>query len=157
MVELTLGNYYDENTLNDNASKEFGLNVWRGYKATIAPYNGKIFLQIDACSRILREENFLMTLEKDKKEISLEEMNLKYKGSPILMKYGNLKVYKIDGLEFKMTPKNTFYYAKEGKSLTYIEYFKLKYGYVVKKDNQPMVRVASKKMKFTNKLEAEKV
>ena len=55
MVELTTGNYYNENTLNDNASKQFGLSVWRGYKATVAPYNGKIFLQVDVCSRILRE------------------------------------------------------------------------------------------------------
>lgn len=42
-------------------------------------------------------------------------MNLKYKDQPVLMRYGNMRVYKIDNIEFKMTPKNTFYYGKEGK------------------------------------------
>lgn len=46
-----------------------------------------------------------------------------------------------------MTPKDTFYYAKEGREISYIEYFKTKYGYVVKNEKQPLVRVVSKKPK----------
>jgi aubergine-like protein len=157
MTELTLGCYYDENTINENVSKESGLNVWRGYKATIAPYNNRIFLQVDVCSRVLRDESFLVTLEMDRKQLSLEEINVKYAQSCVLMKYGNLKVYKIESLEFKMNPKNKFYYAKEGKEISYVEYFQTKYGYKVKNEGQPLVKVLAKKVKFSNKLEAEKV
>lgn len=42
-------------------------------------------------------------------------MSFKYKDEPVLIKFGNLKIYRIDGIEFKMSPKNTFYYAVEGK------------------------------------------
>jgi aubergine-like protein len=66
------------------------------------------------------------------------------------MRFGNLKVYKIESIEFKMTPKNTFYLAKEGREISYIEYYKTKYGYAVKNDKQPLVKVAAKKMKFAN-------
>ena len=149
MTELTLGCYYDEATINNNSSKEWGLNVWRGYKATVVPYNGKIFLQVDVCSRVLREESFLMTIEQDRKTLTLEEINVKYSGSSILMKYGNLKVYKIENIEFKMNPKCTFYYSKEGKEISYIDYFKTKYGYQIKNDKQPMVKVLAKKMKHS--------
>jgi aubergine-like protein len=134
MTELTLGCYYDENTINENVSKESGLNVWRGYKAIIAPYNNRIFLQVDVCSRVLRDESFLVTLEMDRKQLSLEEINVKYAQSCVLMKDGNLKVYKIESLEFKMNPKNKFYYAKEGKEISYVEYFQTKYGYKVKNE-----------------------
>jgi hypothetical protein len=73
------------------------------------------------------------------------------------MKYGNLKVYKIESIEYKMNPTHKFYYAKDGKDISYIEYFKSKYGYIIKNEKQPLVKVASKKMKFNNKLQKEKV
>ncbi len=112
MIELTVGNYYDQDSINDNASKEFGLNVWRGYKASIAPVNNKIFIQIDVCSRVLRGESFLETLEAERRDLSLEQINIKYEGSTVLMKYGNMKVYKIESIEYKMNPKNKFNYVK---------------------------------------------
>ncbi len=98
MLELSLGNYYDQSSINDNVSKESGLNVWRGFKASIAPFNNRIFIQIDVCSRVLREENFLVTLDNDRKQLTLEEINVKYSGSCVLMKYGNMKVYRIESL-----------------------------------------------------------
>jgi len=36
-----------------------------------------------------------VTLEKDRKKLSHSEMNDKYKGASILVKFGNLKMYKI--------------------------------------------------------------
>ena len=60
-----------------------------------------------------------------------------------------MKVYRIDGVDFKMTPRNTFNLAHEGKDVSYVEYFKEKYGYVIKNDKQPMVRVICKAPKFS--------
>lgn len=54
MIELTPGNYYDKQIINDNQVEEYGFNVWRGYKINVIPYNGKLFLQVDPCSRVLR-------------------------------------------------------------------------------------------------------
>lgn len=60
-----------------------------------------------------------------------------------------MKVYRIDGVNFKMTPRNTFNLAHEGKDVSYVEYFKEKYGYAIKNDKQPMVRVICKAPKFS--------
>lgn len=60
-----------------------------------------------------------------------------------------MKVYRIDGVDFKMTPRNTFNLAHEGKDVSYVEYFKEKYGYAIKNDKQPMVRVICKAPKFS--------
>lgn len=48
-----------------------------------------------------------------------------------------------------MTPKNKFYYAKDGKEISYIDYFQTKYGYKVKNDKQPLVRVLAERKKFS--------
>jgi aubergine-like protein len=55
-----------------------------------------------------------------------------------------------------MDPKNKFYYAKEGKEITYIDYFQKKYGYKVKNEKQPLVKALGKKIKYSNKLTPEK-
>jgi len=54
LIELSPGSYFDPDTINNNVSEASGLNVWRGYKITVAPCNGKFYIQIDPCSRVLR-------------------------------------------------------------------------------------------------------
>lgn len=91
------------------------LNVWRGFDVTVSVYNKCLYLQVDPCSRVLKDETFLETLEADKGKISLPEMNMKYVGQPILRKYGSPKIYRIEEIDFRTTPKSKFMHAKEGK------------------------------------------
>ena len=58
-----------------------------------------------------------------------------------MRKYGNLKIYKIEEIDKKLSPKSTFYDNKEGKDLTYIEYFKTRYGVSIKNEGQPLIKV----------------
>lgn len=71
MVELYPGSYYNKTTINDNKT-DAKLSVWRGYDLTVSIYNNKMFLQIDPCSRVLREESFLSTMEASRKALSKE-------------------------------------------------------------------------------------
>ena len=111
MVELTPGSYYDPHTINENKASG-GLNVMRGFDITVSVFNKKLFLQVDPCSRILRQESFLDTLQFERKNISFEEIVLKYKGSPVMRKYGSPKIYKVEDIDYKLTPKGVFYDAK---------------------------------------------
>lgn len=108
MIELTMGKYYHKDQINDNVT-ESGLTVWRGFKANIVNINYKLYLQIDVCSRILREESFLTTLKKQlENKLTQQAIVQKYKGSSVIMKYGNLKIYKIEDIDFKQNPESTF-------------------------------------------------
>lgn len=60
-----------------------------------------------------------------------------------------MKVYRIDGVDFGLTPRNAFNLTHEGRNVTYIEYFRQKYGYAIKNDKQPLVRVISKVPKYS--------
>lgn len=150
MVELTPGSYYERESINNN-KVEGKLNVWRGFDITVATYNKKIYLQVDPCSRVLRQDSFFQTLDDERRRISLEEINAKYKGSPVLRRYGTPKIYKIYEIDYKQSPKNTFYFTKEGKDVSYIYYFKKEYGVTIKNENQPLIKVSQdKKLRLKN-------
>jgi aubergine-like protein len=91
---------------------------------------------------VLRDESFLETMNEEKKNrLSPEEINLKFQNHPILRKYGSPKIYKIEEIDYKMSPKDTFYDSKQGKDVTYLEYFKERYGAKVKVESQPLIKV----------------
>lgn len=58
-----MGRYYCTEDFLKSRVEETGLSVWRGYKVSVVPINSKPYLQVDVCSRVLREENFLRTIE----------------------------------------------------------------------------------------------
>ena len=59
-------------------------DLMRGFDITVTVFNKKLFLQVDPCSRIIRQESFLDTLHFERKNISMEGIIIKYKGSPFL-------------------------------------------------------------------------
>lgn len=95
MVELVRGCYFDKDSINDNKT-DGKLNVWRGNNTTVAVYNKKLYLQVDPCSRVLRDQSFLMTIHEEKRKLSFEEIKIKYQGHTILRKYGSPKIYRIE-------------------------------------------------------------
>jgi hypothetical protein len=71
MVELYPGSYFSCDTINKNKA-EGRLNVWRGFDVTVTVYNKILYLQVDPCSRVLRDESFLETMEADRRVLGLE-------------------------------------------------------------------------------------
>lgn len=49
----------------------------------------------------------------------------------------NKRTYKIDDVEFNITPRDTF--TTEEKEISYVEYFKTKYDSEIKNMNQPVL------------------
>lgn len=150
MIELYPGSYFSSDFINLHKA-EGRLNVWRGFDITVSAYNKRLFLQIDPCSRVLREESFLQTLEADRQRITLEEINFKYKGHPVLRRYGAPKIYKIQEVDYSQSPKSLFYFSKEGKDISYLEYYKKEYGVVIKIQNQPLLKVLADRKMNRNK------
>ena len=66
MIELSPGSYYNKESIGKDKA-DGRLSVWRGFGITVSVFNKKLFLQVDPCSRVLRDETFLETLEMDRK------------------------------------------------------------------------------------------
>ena len=54
LVELYPGSYF-KNTPNNIFEAQGNLSVWRGFDLTIPVYNQKLYIQIDPCSRVLKD------------------------------------------------------------------------------------------------------
>lgn len=53
------GQYYKENTEEDEELIEKDLNILRGFKVNLVQLNSGLYLQVDVCSRVLQEKNLL--------------------------------------------------------------------------------------------------
>lgn len=104
----------------DKNRVEGRLNVWRGLNITVTVLNKSLYLQVDPCSRVLRDESFLETLEADRKRLSISDMNIKYKDQPVIRKYGSPKIYKIVEIDVSQCPKSEFLNEKQGVKMTYL-------------------------------------
>jgi len=64
----------------------------------------RLCLQIDPCTRILQSQNLLEVIQNMGKQA-----HFKLKGAVVISRYGNYKTYKIDSVEYKMTPASFFF------------------------------------------------
>jgi hypothetical protein len=60
------------------------------------------------------------------------------------MRFGCVKEYTVEGVDWTLSPKSTFLCGLEGKPTTYIDYFKTKYGLSIKIMGQPLLRVSNR-------------
>lgn len=54
----------------------------------------------------------------------------------VIADYGNNRFYKVHDIDFKKKPTSTF--MKDGKSITFIQYFEQVYKVTIKEQNQPL-------------------
>lgn len=75
-------------------------------------------------------------------------------GTVVLTHYNN-NTYRIEDVDFSTTPASSFP-LKNGDKITYIDYYKKKYGIVIKNQRQPML-VTKSKTRDRQAAEAERV
>lgn len=99
--------YYPGNSGDFNSAVSgTPLNVWTGFKTSVDLYEGnQVRLLVDFSSRILRKDSMhefitdMFSNRKNKKAIEREVT-----GRSVLASYGNHRVYKVTGLDFKRDP-----------------------------------------------------
>jgi aubergine-like protein len=130
------------------ASQQFddGITLWTGFKPIINLYQQDFLLNLNMVCKIFRRETafeLLVKLRKSNTEGDLREsLNLNFKGLVVLTKYNNDKTYTIDSVNLDLTPMSTFN-TKDGP-VSYIDYYKSKYGIEIKEKAQPMLVVEKK-------------
>jgi len=104
-----------------------------------------ILLNIDIIHKVLRTDTVLDYINEVKRRCRNDPREMIKKdmiGSTVLTSY-NKRTYKIDDIDFEMSPMDTFTEdaeeGKEPKEISYKEYYSKKYGWEVKETNQPMI------------------
>ncbi|CAD8192080.1 unnamed protein product [Paramecium octaurelia] len=138
MIEIgRQSKFYDPKNIECNRINEHGLKVWRGVKTSFQFYQGMPFLQIDFASRVLRDQNaleFILSLNTR----NIQDIKNEMIGLSVLAAYGNCRIYKIDDIDFSLSPVHSFQ-LQDGKSITYQEYYKQRYNIQIKDLQQPLL------------------
>ncbi|OXA44828.1 Protein aubergine [Folsomia candida] len=124
------------------------LELWPGYKTSIRNHEYDILLGVELTHKVIRRDTCLHVMDSliaargDFRENVKRELI-----GCIVMTHYNRKTYRVDDIDWDMTPKSTFDYADKGKT-SYFDYFKQKYGMTCTVLGQPMLISRPKKKDF---------
>jgi aubergine-like protein len=142
--EVTRGKFFMKDVTRYD---RVGLNVIRGFKMTLAALKEKsMLLQIDVCSKVFRASNLLEEINRLSKD-AVESL----KGETVITRYGKIKTYRIEKIDYTQTPKSTFYHESQAGKITYAQYYQDKYQLKVTQFNQPLIEVIARTEKRINK------
>lgn len=119
----------------------------RGYRLTLQMMQNRLLLQLDVCSRVLQRSN----LQEDFLNFfgSQEELLAFYTGATVITRYGNYRTFKIEEIDFSLSPMSTF--ECKGIFISYIDYFRKVYNVEISDPKQPLLKVISRINKFISK------
>ena len=124
---------------------EHNIEVWPGFASALAQLQTGVLLNIDIIHKVLRTDTVLNSIEEIKQRCRndpREEIKKQMIGCTVLTSY-NKRTYKVDEIDFDMSPLDTFVEnAEEGKeptTTTYKDYYSKKYGWEIRDTNQPVI------------------
>lgn len=122
---------------------QHGIAIWPGFQSALQKVERGVLLNIDISHKVLRTATVLSQIEEVRNRARgdpTEAIKKMLVGQTIMTSY-NKRTYKVDDIDFTISPMDTFTCGDqktgEEKQVSYIEYFKTKYGQEVKDINQP--------------------
>jgi len=140
--------YYSMN--REKKIKQYGISVWPGYTATVQQQTGGLMLMVDLSFKVLRNQKVLEIFAEQRKASGGDWKTNCLRalvGQSIITRYNN-KNYRIDDIDFETNPASTF--NRNGKEISFTEYFKEQYGLTIKDQKQPLLVNRPKKKTVRN-------
>ncbi|XP_050457731.1 piwi-like protein Siwi [Cataglyphis hispanica] len=154
-LKLVGRNYFDPESRI--TLPEYQLELWPGYVTSIRQHEHDILMCAEITSKVMRLDTLVDILnscyQEDRQRYRENFVNTVI-GTVVLTHYNN-NTYRIEDVDFSTTPTSSFP-LKNGDKITYIDYYKKKYGIVIKNQRQPML-VTKSKTRDRQAAEAERV
>jgi len=118
------------------------VQVWPGFDTRMIMKERGALLSVDVAFKVVRTDTLLdyVSQLRDKADQQGKDwqaaINDAIVGATVVTKY-NKKTYKIERVEFNMSPETTF--DKNGTAVSYMEYYKTRYNESVSDVNQPLL------------------
>lgn len=133
------------------------LEVWPGLVTAIDLYEDGIMLCCDVSNRVLRRVTayeIIQTALNTNPANYKDEVFKALVGKSVMTDY-NKKLYRIDDIDFKRNPSQTF--KKHDKEISYIDYYKTAYGVQISDHKQPLIIHRAKKKGQPNEQPLEQI
>lgn len=142
-LKLIGRNYFDPT--NKISLPEHKLELWPGYVTSIRQHEHDILMCAEITNKVMRLDtlvNILNACYQEDRERYRENFASTVIGTVVLTHYNN-NTYRIEDVDFSTTPSNSFA-LRNGDKITYVDYYKKKYGIVIQNARQPMLVTKSK-------------
>jgi aubergine-like protein len=100
------------------------LEIWPGYATAIGQYEGRVMLCADVAHKVLRTETVLDVISDITRSRPPNVRDAVYKklvGSIVMTRYNN-KTYRVEDINWDVTPRHSFKKSK-GEEISYIDYY----------------------------------
>ncbi|KAM8865593.1 piwi-like protein 2 isoform 1-T4 [Synchiropus picturatus] len=117
-----------------------GMQVWPGYSTAIKPTEGGLYLCVDVTHKVLRNESVMDVMNQiyqNNRQSFKDECVKEFVGCIVITRYNN-RTYRVDGIEWAKSPKDTFQ-LMDGSQISFVEYYKNNYGIQIKEMGQPLL------------------
>ncbi|XP_011630854.1 piwi-like protein Siwi [Pogonomyrmex barbatus] len=142
-LKLVGRNYFDP--VNKIVLPECKLELWPGYLTSIRQHERDILMCAEITNKVMRLETLVDILRncyQEDKQRYRENFASTVIGMVVLTDYNN-NTYRIEDIDFSTTPSDSFP-MKNGTTITYIDYYRKKYGIKISDSRQPMLVTRSK-------------
>ncbi|XP_014210002.1 piwi-like protein Siwi isoform X2 [Copidosoma floridanum] len=139
LLELKLlgRNYFDPHKKTE--VREYRLELLPGYFTSIRQHENDILMCAEITHKVMRSDTLLHLL-KECYQTNPHDYQRVYKNTVIgsvVLTYYNDNSYKVDDVDFSVTPKSTF--MKKNDEISYSEYYRTRYNVTITEMRQPLL------------------
>ena len=136
MVEMNK-NFYDPKA--GHMVPQHKLEIWPGYVTAVQEFEGGIMLCCDVSHKVLRTQTSyeLIKVLAQKPADTRAAVAKALLGCIVLTRYNN-KSYRVDDIDWEMSPNSTFV-DHSGQEKSFVDYYKKHYNIAIKDPKQPML------------------
>ncbi|XP_055936429.1 piwi-like protein Ago3 [Argiope bruennichi] len=123
------------------------LEIWPGYVTAVQEHEGGVMLNCDSSFRVLRTvtaRDLMQEVSSQSRGGNVREQIVKTLIDCVVLTRYNNKTYKIDDINWEMSPKSTFK-SRDGPEISFIDYYKRSYDIQINDLNQPLLLSKSDK------------
>ncbi|KAK9504492.1 hypothetical protein O3M35_010814 [Rhynocoris fuscipes] len=133
-----VGRDYFEAAMKVKVDK-YNIELWPGFITSVRQHEHDILLGIDLANKIMRKDtalDLLAELNRRSPNNWRQSFQQAIVGSIVITPYNN-KTYRIDDVDFDLTPEFTFDKGKE--KISFIDYYYMRYQIKIRNKNQPLL------------------
>lgn len=133
---------YFHHDLSTRLSQTYRINLVGGYNTTTSYLKAGIMMNLDSKTKIIQDVTLLQMIDviyDTHRDNVQERVRNELTGKVVITKYNN-RTYKIEDVDFDMTPQNRFTMRGGGGEETYTNYYKRQYNLTVRNTTQPLLR-----------------
>ncbi|XP_014260031.1 piwi-like protein Siwi [Cimex lectularius] len=136
-LQLVGRDYYD--AAAKVSIQEHKFEIWPGILTSIRQHEQSVLLNVDISHKIMRHETAFDLLKECKQKYDRVEENFRQSilGTTVITLYNN-KTYRVDDIEWSMTPNSTF--KKQNQDVSFVSYYRDRYNlHIQYPDQQPLL------------------